>query len=117
MAGEQRREVLAGGRRVAHLELDGRPDRDLAGHGQRTGVPVGADQPPDEEVAPAVVEVPLIDDDAAQQAVRGERAVDGVKGLDRLHEALERRPAGQLLDDLALGVGDGEGLSDRAAAL
>jgi hypothetical protein len=116
LAGEQRGEVLPGGRRVAHLELDGRPDRDLAGHGQGPGVPVGADQPPDEEVAPIVVEVPLVDDDAAQQPLRGQRPVDGVERVDRLHQALERRPAGQLLHDLALGSVTVKA-ADRAAAL
>jgi tRNA dimethylallyltransferase len=78
---------------------------------------VGADQPPDEEVALQVLGLVGVDDDPHQQTALDEPQVLGGQRLDRLAQLLERGPAGQLGDDVAVRRGDGQLRPERRGAL
>jgi len=71
VAGEEERQVLARGGRIAYLELDDGTDGHLGRDGQRTGIAIGPQQAADEEVSPAEVQCLLVDDDTTQQSLGG----------------------------------------------
>ena len=85
--------------------------------GQRARLGVGADHPAHEEVALLVLGLAAVDDDPEQQPAGHERLLMRVEALDRLAQRVERGPARELADDVALGRGDGQLGPDGRRAL
>ena len=119
VAGEQRVEVLAGGRRVAHLELHGRADREPQPATAMAPALRSAPITPRTRKSPRSKSSVLLVDDDRRTAGPWRRALGRTdRGGSTISIRRSRAgPAGQLPDDLALGAGDREGLSDRPAAL
>jgi hypothetical protein len=116
-AGEQRPQVVVGRVGIPHLELDRGPDLDPLADRQGAGLAVGAEDAAHEEVALPELEPVLVDRDADLEPGRDPGALVGVGGRDHLVEAVERGPAGQLHQQVALGSGDDHRVADRPAAL
>ena len=115
---EQQLEVLVGGVGVPDVELEGLADLDTVGDGDRAGVRVGPEQAPDQEVAPVEAVLVLVDDLADLEAAAAEQLLLVlVEAGQHLAQPVDRGPAAQLVDDVALAPGDGERRAHRAAAL
>ena len=85
--------------------------------GERAALRVDAEQVADEEVALTVLLPVLAHHDAEEQRVTGEQAVALVEPVVQVAQHVERRPAVERADDVALAAGDEHRLADRPAAL
>ncbi len=114
---EERTQVLVGGDGVANLELDRRADLDPVADGEGLTIPHRTHHTAYQEVAPVEVQLVLVDHPAQVQALGGELPVLGRELLDHRLQLVERRDAGQLEQQVAVGGGDGHRAADRPAAL
>lgn len=114
---EQRLQLLAGGGRVAHVELHGLADRDGVADRQGAALRVGAEEVADQEVPAAELGLVLVDHPADLHAAGKQRLHPGAGAAEQLLQPLHRRTTAKLVDQVAGGAGDGIGGADRAAAL
>ena len=100
------------------MQPDGLTDADALADGDRPLALVDPDERPHQEVAALVIGAVLVDDDADQETLGGERLLGcGQLVGDRLHHPVERRLAGQLLDHVLVGSGHDHLGADRRRAL
>ena len=78
---------------------------------------IDADDRADQEVAPLVLGLVLVDHDAEEEALGGQGLLVMVEVLDHLAQAVERGLRGELGDDVSLGPGDGHLRPDGRCAL
>ena len=93
------------------------PDPHRLAEHERARRLVGAEETTHEEVAGVVLGPVLVDHEPDQEPARGERLLLGGEGGDLRAQALERRLAGELVEDVALAASDHRLVSDRPAAL
>ena len=91
-------QVLVSARAIADVHADRLPDPDPLADRERPGVGVGADDRPDEEIAALVLGLVLVDHQTEHQALGREPLLARVEIADRLSQALDRRPRGELVD-------------------
>ena len=94
-------QIDVGGAAVADVDAHRLPDADALADGDRAGLPVGAGDRPDEEVAALVLGTVLVDHDAEQHPGGDRLALVRGEAGDDLAEALDRGLEGELLDHVA----------------
>ena len=100
---------------VADEEAQGLADpHHLAEHECSRGL-VGAEEAAHEEVAGLVLGPVLVDHEPDHEPARGERPLFGGKRGDLRAQALKRRLAGELVEDVVLAAGDHRLPYDRPA--
>src|SRR3954447_18289410 len=100
---ERAAQVEVGRCRIAHVEPHRLADPDALADRDGALLLVDRHQRTDEEVAALVVRAVLVDHDAHEQPLGGERLLIGRQLVaNRMHQAIERWFARQLLDDVAV---------------
>src|SRR5437764_2444171 len=105
-------QVLVGGDRVTEMELDRRAQLDDVVHGDGAGSPIGTDHVANEEVAPTELGLVLVDDATEVQPAGIDQGDVPLRQLapGQVDQTLQGRLPAELVDDIALGAGNGQGV-------
>ena len=110
-------QVLIGRTGVPDVELHGLPHLELAAHRDRSRLGIGADDAADQEVALAGFGLVLVDDDAQVHAAGEQFLLLDRQRRGQVLQPRQRRQAGELDDQVAVGLGDDVRIPDRTASL
>ena len=110
-------QILVGRVGVPDVELHGLAHLHLVAHRDGARLGVGADDAADQEVTLARLGLVLVDDHPQLHALGEQLPVPAGQRRGQLLQPGQRRAPAELEDHVAVGPGDGVGVTDRAASL
>ena len=99
------------------MKLDGLSLLNDIADGYRSCLLVRPDEIADKKIASLELTPMFVDHDADMQGPVGLSALGRRKRFERILETFERRFSAEFVDEIVVGLGDHESLTDRAAAL